>query len=88
MRNADGTRRAIARETAWRILKSIAAENELGGRVGCHSWRKWFANTVYERLGRDIVKVQAAMGHRNLNSTAAYLASLREDEIMAAILAA
>jgi integrase len=49
--------------------------------------RKTFANRMYERLSRDLVKVQRAMGHRNINSTAAYL-SFREEEIMNVILAA
>jgi hypothetical protein len=41
---------------------------------------------MYERLHRDLVKVQRAMGHKNINSTVAYL-SFREEEIDAAILA-
>jgi integrase len=53
---------------------------------GTHSLRKTFANRMYERLHRDLVKVQRAMGHKNINSTVAYL-SFREEEIDAAILA-
>jgi site-specific recombinase XerD len=32
--NKDGSPRAIARETAWRIIKAIARENALSGKVG------------------------------------------------------
>jgi integrase len=37
--NKDGSPRAIARETAWRIIKAIARENELSEKVGTHSTR-------------------------------------------------
>jgi hypothetical protein len=40
VKNKDGSRRAIARETAWRIVKAIARENELSGKVGTHNTRK------------------------------------------------
>jgi len=43
VRNPDGSRRAIARETAWRIIKAIAHEKELPGAVGTHSTRKTLA---------------------------------------------
>lgn len=88
VRGPDGGRRAIARETAWRILKAVCVENEISGRVGCHSWRKAFASKMYEAMHKDLVKVQRALGHLNINSTVAYLASFRDDEIDAAILTA
>jgi site-specific recombinase XerD len=37
--NKDGSPRAIARETAWRIIKAIARENELSEKMGTHSTR-------------------------------------------------
>jgi site-specific recombinase XerD len=48
--------------------------------------RKTFARKVHERLGHDLVKTQRALGHKNINSTVAYL-SFVEDEIDQAILA-
>jgi integrase len=54
--------------------------------VGTHGMRKTFANRVYRQLHHDLVKTQRAMGHKNINSTVAYL-SFVEDEIDAAILA-
>ena len=39
--------RAIARETAWRIIKTIARENEASGKVGTHSIRKTWAPQVF-----------------------------------------
>jgi integrase len=46
--NKDGSLRAIAREIAWRIIiKAIARENELSGKVGTHSTRKTLARKVY-----------------------------------------
>jgi len=43
VRNKDGSRRAIARKTAWRIVKTIARENEVSGKVGIHNTRKTMA---------------------------------------------
>ncbi len=82
-----GLKRAISREQAWRILKEAFNANELQGKLGTHVMRKTFCNRVYEKLNRDLVKVQRAMGHANINSTVAYL-SFREEDIAAAILAA
>jgi hypothetical protein len=45
--NKDGSARAIARETAWRIVKVIARERELSGKVGTQSTRKTLARKVY-----------------------------------------
>jgi integrase len=82
-----GLRRAISREQAWRILTEAFVANELSGKLGTHAMRKTFANRMYEKLGHDLVKTQWALGHKNINSTMAYL-SFREEDIAAAILAA
>jgi integrase len=82
-----GLRRPISREQAWRILKEAFTANELTGKLGTHAMRKTFANRMYEKLGHDLVKTQRALGHKNINSTVAYL-SFREEDIAAAILAA
>jgi integrase len=84
---ATGLRKAISRQQAWEILKEAFAANELTGKLGTHVMRKTFANRMYEKLNRDLVKVQRAMGHRNINSTVSYL-SFREEDITDAILAA
>jgi integrase len=78
---------AITRRQALRVLRGAYEANELTGPLGTHTMRKTFANRVHEALGRDIVKTQRALGHRNINSTVSYL-SFREEEIDAAILAA
>jgi integrase len=87
VRNADDTRWPLTREQAWRLLEEAFAANELTGQLGTHSMRKTFADRMYEKLNRDLVKVQRALGHRNINSTVSYL-SFREEDIAAAILAA
>ncbi len=78
---------AITRVQAWRILEEAYTANGLRGQLGTHAMRKTFANRVYEKLGRDLVKTQRALGHKNINSTVSYL-SFREEEIDAAILTA
>ena len=47
---------------------------------------KQIADRMYERLGGDLVKLQKALGHRSILSTASYV-SFREEEIEEAILA-
>jgi site-specific recombinase XerD len=83
VRNKDGSPRAIARETAWRIIKAIARENELSGKVGTHSTRKTLARKVYS-WSNDIRVVQRILGHRSLASTEAYLKSLTDREVWTA----
>ena len=85
-RSRKGVNRPISAVQAWRILHEAVVTNELTGKVGTHAMRKTFANRVYSQLNHDLVKTQRAMGHKNINSTVAYL-SFAEDEIDAAILA-
>jgi integrase len=81
-----GVNQPIGKIQAWKILHEAATTNELTGKFGTHMMRKTFANRVYHQLNRDLVKTQRAMGHKNINSTVAYL-SFVEDEIDQAILA-
>jgi integrase len=77
--------RAITRVQAFRVLTEVYEANGLMGKLGTHSMRKTFADRMYDRLGRDLIKVQRALGHRCINSTVSYL-SFREEEITEAIL--
>jgi integrase len=83
----DGSLHPIARETAWRVLNTVFEALELQGQLGTHCLRKTFANAVYEANHHDLPKTQQALGHRNINSTVAYL-SFREEDVELAILAA
>jgi site-specific recombinase XerD len=83
VRNKDGSRRAIARETAWRIIKGIARDNEFSGKVGTHSTRKTLARKVFT-WSKDIRVVQRILGHKSLQSTEAYLKSLTDREVWTA----
>ena len=47
--------------------------------------RKTFAARIYDHFGGDLVKTQRALGHRCIESTAAYV-SFRQEEIDQAIL--
>ena len=85
-RSRKGDDKPINRKHAWRILNEAYETNELTGTLGTHSMRKTFANRVHVLLGRDLVKTQRALGHKNINSTVSYLSFL-EEEIDAAILA-
>ena len=81
-----GGNQPISKVQAWRIIRGVAAAAGVNGKVGTHSMRKTFANAVYEKLDRDLVRTQRALGHRNVNSTVSYL-SFREEDIDQAILA-
>ena len=81
-----GVNRPITTVQVWRILHDAVVANELTGTLGTHTMRKTFAHRVYERLSRDLVKTQRALGHANINSTVSYL-SCADEEIHAAILA-
>jgi site-specific recombinase XerD len=52
------------------------AEHQLGGTLGTHAMRKAFANKLHVLLGRDLVKTQRALGHKNVSSTVSYLSFL------------
>jgi integrase len=81
-----GRNQPVGRVHAWRVLKDAYSVNGLTGKLGTHSMRKTFANRVYDKLNRDLVRTQRALGHRNVNSTVSYL-SFREEDIDQAILA-
>ncbi len=83
----EGRNRPISRSQAWRILVAAAERCGLTGKIATHSLRKTFAHRVHKRLGSDVVKTQKALGHKNVNSTVAYL-SVDSEEIAAAILSA
>lgn len=80
-----GGNKPISRIQAFRDLAKVFEVIGLEGKLGTHCMRKTFANKMYDRLGHDLIKLQKAMGHKNVNSTAQYL-SFREEEIDEAIL--
>ena len=81
-----GGNKPISRIQAYRILEQTYQSNGFSGRLGTHAMRKTFADKVYNKLNKDLVKTQRALGHKNINSTVSYL-SFREEEIDQAILA-
>jgi site-specific recombinase XerD len=81
VRNKDGSRRAIARETAWRIIKAIARENRFDGKIATHSTRKTLAQQAEDVFGGDIRKVQKILGHKSLSSTEHYTRSYKAEEL-------
>lgn len=84
--NADGTARALTRETARVILLRAFARAgiEDDGRLGTHTLRKTWARNVYENSGHDIVLLRAAMNHSDVSVTQRYL-EVNEGELEMAI---
>lgn len=83
-RSRKGNNKPLSRFQAFRIIQDAAEAAKVQGPVACHSMRKSFAMGVYERLGKDLVKTQAAMGHQSVESTVKYL-SFAQTEIDDAI---
>ncbi len=84
-KSRKGQNRPISRIQALRILKEAFDSCEMTGKLGTHSMRKTFANNVHEKLDRDLVKTQRALGQKNITTTIRYL-SFRDEEIDEAIL--
>ncbi len=78
-----GTR--VTRYGAHKALRRAYRRAGVYGRLGTHAMRKTFANRMYARLGKDLVKTQHALGHANVGSTISYL-SFSQEEIDDAIL--
>ena len=74
----------FTRQQAHRIIKAAVDKAKLEGKITTHSMRKSYASRMHEKLGRDILKTQKAMGHANIQSTVQYL-SFNQEEIDNAI---
>jgi len=74
----------IGRMQASRIIKEAVQKAKVQGNVTTHSMRKTFAKKIHLALGRDILKTQKALGHKNVSSTVSYL-SFDQNEIDDAI---
>ena len=86
--------KSISRQYSGRVLLKAARSLGFQGKIGTHSMRKSFANTVYEFLLNRVAKGEAidpllltkqAMGHKDLESTSKYLA-FREKDVADAIM--
>jgi integrase len=80
-----GKNKPISRIQVWRLLESAYKVCKLHGNLGTHSMRKSFANIIYEKLEKDLIRTQKALGHKNVNSTVSYL-SFRQEDIDEAIM--
>ena len=74
-KSRKGENKAISYTQAYRIIK--AAFDDLGIRenVATHSFRKTFANRVYENTDHDIIATMKIMDHSSPNITMAYLSA-------------
>lgn len=77
--NQLGTK-AISRQQAWNILEYAYSACGLTGTLGCHSLRKTFAASIYERSGHCLLKTKKALGHTDVRTTEKYL-SFAESEV-------
>lgn len=75
--------KALSRQWAHEVLKEAFLRANLRPRPGTttatHTMRKTFANAVYLKLDKDIVKTAKALGHENPMDTMAYLEILQKE---------
>lgn len=76
---------SISRIQAWRVFNQAYSILGLSGKLGTHCMRKTFADRMYTKLDKDLIKVQQALGHKSINSTVSYL-SFKQEDIDEAIL--
>lgn len=74
----------ISRRHALHVIATAAERAGLEVGVSTRSLRRSFGRDVYSKSGHDLLLTQAAMGHRSVLSTQAYLRR-REDEAQAIV---
>lgn len=70
----------LDRTYVWKLIRGVAAVLGITGNLGTHCLRKTFADRMYDLLGKDLVRLQVALGHKWITSTTAYV-SFRQDDI-------
>jgi site-specific recombinase XerD len=70
----------ISRVQVWRIFNRAFKAIGMTGTLGTHCMRKTFAERMYDLLDRDLIELQAALGHKWITSTSQYL-SFKEEKI-------
>lgn len=71
-RSRMGVNKPITRQRAWQIIKSLADEVKVSYPVGCHSLRKYFARSYYEKTG-DIIGLKEMLNHSSERVTLLYI---------------
>lgn len=77
-RATTGEVKAINRQQAHEIIKTLFAKIGEFGNVSTHTLRKTFAARIYEQTDK-LELVQIALGHKSINSTISYLAFGNDD---------
>ena len=81
-----GANRPLSRNHVARIFHGIYDKHQFTGKLGTHAMRKAYAQKLWVKLDKDIVKLQHAMPHSALNSTTKYVCNFANEEINEAIL--
>lgn len=74
----------LKRIAAWQALCEMHTRASIRERVSTHSMRKTFCKNLYEKLDKNLLKLQLATGHKSIDSLVKYLA-VDEGEIFDAI---
>lgn len=80
-----GENKPISYVQAWRILKSAFDDLDIRENVATHSFRKTFANKVYEKTGNDLIATMNIMDHSSPAVTQAYI-SVDQEKLEQAVL--
>jgi site-specific recombinase XerD len=72
-RSREGQNKAIDRTVAYKLLRRAYAACGMTGKLATHTMRKTFARKMQELLGDDLLALQQAMGHKDIDSTTKYV---------------
>lgn len=78
-KSRKGMNKPITRQRAWQIIKQLADKVKINYVVGCHSLRKYFARSYYEKTG-DIVGLKEMLNHCNERITLIYICWETDDK--------
>lgn len=77
-----GKNKPITSQQAWNKIKQYAKELGIKYLIGCHSLRKCFARTFYERT-KDLITLQKMLNHSSPQVTLIYICWDDEDQLKA-----
>lgn len=77
-RYSPGTKKHMSPRTVQKILKNSVDYLGLDPNISTHSFRKYYATSIYNSSNYDLKTVQEALQHANIRTTELYLAASRQ----------
>lgn len=77
-----GRNKSITRQLASTIIKNVARQVNLEGRVNTHSFRKTFVSKIYDLTGFNIAETKAYSRHKSLVNLDYYLKTTESTDLV------